>query len=508
MKVVVIGAGFGGLGAAVRLRALGHDVTVLEKRDKPGGRAYVFEQDGFVFDAGPTIITAPQFIDELFVLAGRRREEYVTLVPLDPFYRVRFEDGTVFACASDEREIERQVEAISPGDVAGWRRFANDCRRIFDEAMPLIDVPFDSLGRMLFAAPALVRTRAWRSVAALAARHFRDPRLRQLFSFHPLLIGGHPFRAPAIYALIPELEKRWGVWYAMGGTGALTAALARLIDDTGGKIRYDADVVEISIDDTQGRATGVRLRDGEWIAADIVVSNADAIHTYSALIARRHRRVNTDRRLARFRFGMSAFVLYLGLDRRYETLGHHEILMGPRYRGLLDDVFRHGRLAPDFSLYVHHPTATDPTLAPPGCDLLYALAPVPHLGGTVDWEHDGDALRDRIVAYLESRYLPDLSRHIVTELRVDPRYFHRELNAPFGSAFSIEPLLSQSAWFRPRNKSEDVPNLYHVGASTHPGAGIPGVLSSAKITAQLIADRYGAVDRAGRRIVEAAGTRN
>ena len=385
MRIVVIGSGFGGLAAAIRLRVQGHDVVVLEKRDKPGGRAYVFERDGFTFDAGPTIITAPHLLDELFALAGRSRQDYVTLLPLDPFYRVRFEDGTVFECGGRESDLERQVAALSAGDLDGYRRFAREARRIFDQAMPLIDAPAESLGSMLRFAPALLRSRAWTSVAALARRCVGDDRLRRVLSFHPLLIGGNPFDAPALYALIPELEKRWGVWCAVGGTGALVRGMVTLLEEMGAEIRFDAEVGEIVVDERSRRSTGVRLRAGEAIDADVVVSNADVGLTVAHLQDRRHRRLHRDRTPGRYRYGMSVFVLYFGTDRRYEELGHHEIIMGARYRGLLDDVFRRKILSPDFSIYLHHPTATDASLAPPGCDAWYALVPVPHLAGEIDW---------------------------------------------------------------------------------------------------------------------------
>lgn len=486
MRIAVIGSGFGGLAAAIRLRAQGHDVVVLEKRDRPGGRAYVFEQDGFTFDAGPTIITAPQMIDALFELHGRRREDVLNLVPLDPFYRVRFEDGTVVHWSGREDDVVRQVAALSPGDVEGYRRFAAIAERIFAAAYPLVDRPFNSLAPMARAVPDLVRARAWRSVASLAEECVRDPRLRRVLSFHPLLIGGNPYAASSVYALIHALEKRWGVWFAMGGTGALVAALARLFADAGGDLRLCSEVAEILVDERTGRATGVLLASGERVSADAVVSNADVAWTYLRLVPARARRVNTDRRLARLRYSMSLFVLYFGTDRRYEEIAHHEILMGPRYRPLLDDVFNRRVLATDFSLYLHRPTATDPSLAPPGCDCWYVLSPVPHLGGRVDWERESQGYRDRIVRYLEERYLPGLSRHIVTERHIDPRYFRDELNSHLGSAFSVEPTLMQSAWFRPHSVSEDVPNLYFAGAGTHPGAGVPGVLSSGKIVADLI----------------------
>ncbi len=495
MRIVVIGSGFGGLAAAIRLRAAGHEVTILEKLDKPGGRAYVFEQDGFTFDAGPTIITAPPLVDALFGVAGKNRSDYVTLAPIDPFYTVRFDDGTSVRWSADPVAVERQVAALAPADVPGLRRFLAESERVFRAAYPLIDQPFGSITDMLRAAPELVRARAWQSVTALVDGHVRDPRVRQLLSFHPLLIGGNPFEASSIYALIHALERRWGVWYAMGGTGALVRGLTRLFADIGGELRLGSEVAEILVAEGPRRATGVRLATGERVEADVVVSNADAAWTYLRLVPARYRRVNSDRRVSGRRYSMSLFVLYFGTDRRYEEMAHHEILMGPRYRGLLDDVFRRGILADDFSLYLHRPTATDPSLAPPGCDAWYVLSPVPHLGGSVDWARASAGYRDRIVRHLESRCLPGLSRHIVTERQVDPRYFRDTLNSHLGSAFSVEPILTQSAWFRPHNESEDIADLYLVGAGTHPGAGIPGVLSSGKIAADLIARRHGPARR-------------
>lgn len=491
----MIGSGFGGLAVAVRLLSAGHEVTVLEQCDAPGGRALVFTQDGFTFDAGPTIITAPPMIDALFAVAGRRRADYVTLVPLDPFYTVRFDDGASVRWSANDADIERQVEVLSAADVTGLRRFLAASERIFNEAYPLIDRPFESLRDMGRALPALVRARAWMSVAGLAAKHVRDPRLRQLLSFHPLLIGGNPFDASAIYALIHALERRWGVWYVKGGTGALVRALVRLIEELGGRVRLGCRVDEILVAGAPPRARGVRLVTGERVEADVVVSNADVASTYLRLLPPPVRRVNRNRRYERMRYSMSVFVLYFGTDRRYDDVGHHEILMGPRYRGLLDDVFHRRVLADDCSLYLHRPTATDPALAPPGCDAWYALSPVPHLGGNVDWARVAPGYRDRIVRRLESRRLPGLSRHIVTERWVDPRHFRDVLGSHLGSAFSVEPTLLQSAWFRPHNESEDVRDLYLTGAGTHPGAGIPGVLGSAKIVADLVAARHGTPPR-------------
>jgi phytoene desaturase len=485
MKIVVVGAGFGGLAAAIRLRVQGHEVVIVEARDQAGGRAGVFRQDGFVFDAGPTIITAPQLIEELFTIAGRPMVEYVRLIPIDPFYRVRFHDGSHADWAGTDAQREEAIAKLSAADVAGYHRFSAQARRIFEHAYPLIDQSFDRLTEMAKAVPALVQARAWKSVASIVDDNVRDPRVRQLLSFHPLLIGGNPYDSPSIYCLIHELEKRWGVWFAQGGTGALVAGLVRLFEELGGVLRLNTRVDQIRVGDA-GNAEGVTLTGGQRLAADAVVFNGDVVRCYESLIPRSARRVNTDRRLRRYRHGMSLFVLYFGTNRRYEHVAHHEILLGPRYRDLLDDVFNRRTLADDFSLYLHRPTATDPSLAPAGCDAWYVLSPVPNLASRTDWAADGDAYRDRIVRHLEERLLPDLSEHIVTERRIDPRYFAEELDSHLGNAFSVQPLLHQSAWFRPHCRSEDIPNLFFVGAGTHPGAGIPGVLSSAKIVAALL----------------------
>jgi phytoene desaturase len=486
MRIVVIGAGFGGLSAAIRLQAAGHEVTVCDAGDTAGGRAAVFAAEGFTFDMGPTILTAPALLEELFAVAGRRMGDYVQLVPLDPFYNVRFDDGSVFRYTGDESRLIEEVRRFSPSDVGGYRAFAEAADRIFARAFPLIDRPFASVADMLRVAPDLVRLRADRSVAQLVSRHIRDPRLRQVFSFHPLLVGGNPFDSSAIYALIHALEKRWGVWFAMGGTGALVRALVRVFEELGGRLRLSTVVRQVVVDDRSGRASGVMLATDERLEADAVVSNADAASTYLDLVPARARRVNGDRRVRRWRQSMSLFVIYFGTNRRYEEMAHHEILMGPRYRGLLDDIFRHKQLATDFSLYLHRPTATDPSLAPPGCDSWYVLSPVPHLGGDVHWATVAQGYRDAIIDSLERRFMPGLSRHIVVERVIDPRYFRDTLHSHLGSAFSVEPVLTQSAWFRPHNRSEDVENLYLVGAGTHPGAGVPGVVASGKIVADLL----------------------
>ena len=352
--------------------------------------------------------------------------------------------------------------------------------------MALIDTPFDRVIDMLKVAPDLARLRADRSVASFVSRYITDERLRQVFSFHPLLVGGNPFQTSSIYALIHTLEQRWGVWFAMGGTGALIAALVRLFGEEGGVLHLGAEVAAIEVDPRTRRATGVRLADGTVLAADAVVSNGDVARTYMDLVPASLRRKNTVARMERLRYSMSLVVIYFGTDRTYDEVAHHEILMGPRYEGLLENIFTDKTLSDDFSLYLHRPTATDPSLAPPGYDSFYVLSPVPHLGGHTDWRTAAKPYRDRIMSYLEERYLPGLSKHLVTERMIDPLHFRDTLNSHLGSAFSVEPILTQSAWFRPHNRSEDISNLYFAGAGTHPGAGIPGVLSSGKIVAELI----------------------
>jgi phytoene desaturase len=487
MRIVVIGSGFGGLAAAVRLQARGHEVTVIEKRDKPGGRAYVYEQDGFTFDGGPTVITAPWMIRELFALAGREPDDYVRLVPVDPFYRIFFPDGAQFDYSGETARMVAQVAALSPDDVAGYLEFVRRAERIFAKGfVELADRPFLHAWDMVKIIPDLARLQAYRTVYGFVSSFVRDERLRQVLSFHPLLVGGNPFQTTSIYTLIHYLERQWGVWFALGGTGAIVAALARLFCELGGTLRLNAEVTRITLE--RGRATGVQVQDGAVIPADAVVSNADVAHTYHQLLPAAARRTYTDARLRRLRYSMSLVVIYFGTDRTYrdQGLAHHNIILGPRYGPLLDDIFRRKVLADDFSLYLHMPTLTDPRLAPPGCESFYVLSPVPHLAGTVDWAARARPYRDRIMAALEERFLPGLTQHIVVEHMIDPRHFRDTLNSYRGSAFSLEPILTQSAYFRPHNQSEDVPNLYVVGAGTHPGAGLPGVLASAKIAERLI----------------------
>lgn len=483
---VVIGSGFGGLAAAVRLGARGYRVTVLERLGQPGGRARVHRQDGFTFDAGPTIVTAPFLFEELWRLCGRVMSQDIALVPMLPFYRIRFEDGQSFAYSGDRAAMRAEVARFSPEDVPGYERFMAHseavCRVGFEE---LGHVPFGSLGAMLRIAPDLLRLSGHRSVYDVVARFIRDERLRTIFSFHPLLIGGNPFRASGIYCLIAHLERRWGVHFAMGGTGRLVEGLAGLIRGQGGTIRCGADVARIRVEG--GTATGVTLSGGEAIPADIVVSNADSAFTYGTLLGGTTRRWSA-RRLKRAASSMGLFVWYFGTRRKFPEVDHHTILMGPRYRGLLRDIFERKALAEDFSLYLHRPTATDPLLAPPGHDAFYVLAPVPNLAGGQDWAQLAEPFRAKIARALEASVMPGLSDALVTSRVTTPQDFADDFLSFRGSGFGLEPVLTQSAWFRPHNRSEDVANLYLVGAGTHPGAGLPGVLSSARVLDSVVPD--------------------
>jgi len=481
---VVIGSGFGGLAAAVRLGARGYRVTVLERLEQPGGRARVHRRDGFTFDAGPTIVTAPFLFEELWQLAGKRMADDVTLVPMDPFYRIRFSDGATFDYSGDPERMRAEVARFSPDDVAGYERFMAHARKVcalgFEQ---LGHVPFGSVRAMLKIAPDLLRLSGHRSVHAVVSRFIRDDRLRTVFSFHPLLIGGNPFKASGVYCLIADLERRWGVHFVMGGTGKLVDGLVRLIRGQGGRVRLGADVAEIVVEG--GAARGVRLAGGETIPADIVVSNADSAITQGKLLPKALRW--SPGRMKRARSSMGLFVWYFGTRRRYPDVAHHTILLGPRYRELLADIFDRKVLAEDASLYLHRPTATDDGLAPPGQDCFYVLAPVPNLAGGQDWAALGETYRRRIEAMLEESVLPGLKAELVTSFFTTPQDFQDDFLSYRGSGFGLEPVLTQSAWFRPHNRSA-VQNLYLVGAGTHPGAGLPGVLSSARILDRVVPD--------------------
>ncbi len=487
-SAIVIGAGFGGLALAIRLQSAGVRVTLLEKRDKPGGRAYVFEQDGYTFDAGPTVLTDPKSLRELFELSGRMLEDYCELLPISPFYKLLWRDGTTFDYVNDQAELDRQIARLSPADVDGYARFLEYSQAAYEEGyLKLGHVAFLDPASMVRAAPTLVRMQAWRSVYSIVSKFVKEPHLRQALSFHTLLVGGSPFASSSIYTLIHALEREGGVWFARGGTGALIAAMTRLFEEIGGVVHTSAEVDEI---ETRGdRVSGVRTNDGRVFAADLVASNGDVMHTYAKLLGRHGRGARMTRHLSGRRFSMSLFVVYFGLNRPpHAGLAHHTILFGPHYKELIDAIRSGGPLREDFSLYLHAPSVTDPTLAPPGCSAFYALSPVPNLGRAIDWVEEGPRYGQAILDELEARLLPNLRRDLATLKIFTPADFKAELNAHLGSAFSLEPILTQSAYFRVHNRDAVLRNLYFVGAGTHPGAGVPGVVGSAKATARLILD--------------------
>lgn len=482
-RVAVIGSGFGGLAVAIRLQAAGYATTIFEARDQPGGRAYVYRDGGFTFDGGPTVITAPTCLEELFEVSGARLADSVELLPVRPFYRLAWSDGERFDY--DAATIEDQIEARSPGDLAGYRAFLDYSRRVFEIGYEkLAATPFLHFTDMVKVAPSLVRLRADRSVYATVARFVRDEKLRQALSFHSLLVGGNPFETSAIYTLVHYLERKWGVFFPRGGTGALIAALAALHRSLGGELRLSCPVSKI---EPTGRGHRITSPAGANEPFDLVVSNADVHHTYHQLLRDDPAAQRYARKLEKLAWSMSLFVLYFGTDRTYaDDVVHHTVLFGPRYRELLAEIFHGHALPDDFSLYLHAPHVTDPSLAPAGGGAFYVLSPVPHLGNApLDWDAIAERYADRILESLEV-VLPHLRAHVVTRRWITPRTFQTDLRSFHGAAFSCAPVLGQSAYFRPHNRSACVPRLYHVGAGTHPGAGVPGVVNSAKATAALI----------------------
>lgn len=480
---IVVGSGFGGLAAAIRLSVMGYKVTVLEKLDGPGGRGYVRKQDGFTFDGGPTIVTVPFLFEELWALCGKKFSDDVELRLMDPFYRVRFYDGTHFDYCGDADRMRAEVIRISPEDAAGFDRFvqeADKCYRLGFETLGC--KAFDSIGDLVAALPAMMKMKAWRTMFGLVSGYLKHPKLRMAMSLQTLLIGGNPFSVTGVYSLINALERRFGVYSAMGGTGAIIQGMVKLLTDRGVPVRYNSEVRKIVVEG--GRATGVEwvTREGvvEVLAADIVVCNSDTSWTYMNLIAPEHRKHWTNKRIENGKHSMSLFVWYFGTNKQYPDVPHHTMVLGPRYEGLLTDIFKNHKLTQDFSLYLHRPTATDPSVAPEGCDCFYVLAPVPHLDSGTDWAKEAESYKNAVCRRLEETLLPDLGKHVVTSHVMTPQHFHDDLLSYKGAAFGLEPVLLQSAWFRPHNRSEDIDNLFMVGASTHPGAGMPGVLMSAK----------------------------
>lgn len=490
MNVIVVGAGFGGIAAALRLRAKGYEVLLIDRCPQLGGRAQVFEREGFRHDAGPTVITAPFLIAELFSLFGERLEDHLQLVPLKPWYRFRFDDGDTFDYGGTLEETLAEIGRIEPADQDGYLRLLAHSKRIFDVGFTELSAqPFQRLGTMLAQIPRLLSLRSDKTVWQLVSLYIKNPKLRQAFSIQPLLVGGNPFDTTSIYGLIHYLERAYGVHFAMGGTGAISRALGALMDRQGIHVRLGETVSQIKVQN--GVATGVVLEDGRELQANLVVSNADAAYLYSAMVPKPDQARATRLKLSAASYSMGLFVLYFGTTMQYPDVAHHTIWLGPRYRELLADIFDRKVLAEDFSLYLHRPTATDPSFAPDGCDSFYVLCPVPNLQANIDWAVEGPRLKDRIIAALDRTILPGLSKTITAAFTKTPNDFKEDYLSENGAGFSVAPLFRQSAWFRFHNKAEGIANLYLTGAGTHPGAGLPGVLCSAKVIDALIPPAHG-----------------
>ena len=484
-QAVVIGAGFGGIAAALRLRAKGYQVTVIDRSPMLGGRAQVFVCNGYTHDAGPTVITAPFLLAELFELFGEKIEQHIKLVPLTPWYRFYFQDKTTFDYGGTLEDTLSEIDKIEPKDKAGYLKLLRHSQAIFDIAFTQLSArPFHQFFLMLTLVPKLIVLKSYESVWAMVSRHLSHAKLRLAFSIQPLLVGGNPFSTTSIYGLIHYLERAYGVFFAMGGTGAIVSALKGLMERNGISIVLNATVKKLMIE--QGRVTGLLLENGEHHPADLIVANADATYLYQNMVDQKDVAVSSKIKLKVAHYSMGLFVVYFGATRQYPKVAHHTIWLGKTYQSLLENIFDKKILSEDFSLYLHRPTATDPSFAPAGCDSFYVLCPVPNLQGNIDWATEGERLKDKIIDALDKTILPELKKYITDDFFMTPKDFKQDYLSTHGAGFSIAPLFRQSAWFRFHNKAEGIKHLYLTGAGTHPGAGLPGVLCSAKVLDKLI----------------------
>lgn len=484
-KAIVVGTGFGGLASAFHLVAKGYQVRVLEGKSRPGGRADVFHKNGYTFDAGPTVITAPYLFEELFGMLGERFSEYVKLVPIDPFYRIIFDDNSQFDYVGDEERLLENIRKLSPQDVDGYKKLASHAKEIFDVGYTqLADEPFSKVSSMLKVIPDMIRLQNYKSVYSLVSKYIKDERLRQAFSFEPLLVGGNPFQITSIYLLIHWLERKWGVHFALGGTSSIVNAMVEVLQKKGCEFYFDTAVDHIEVENSKVKS--VHCLGGKSFECDLLVSNADPIKTYNEWLDPKWVKNVFTKTSSKKTQSMSLFVTYFGANKKYSDLAHHTILLGPRYKGLLDDIFNRKVLSQDFSLYLHAPTVTDASLGPKGCETFYVLSPVPNNLSQIDWKSEGPRYEEKILKFLQSKILPDLLNHLDVKFSVTPDYFQNDLRSTHGAAFGIEPSFRQSAYFRFHNQSPDVKGLYFVGANTHPGAGVPGVLNSAKVIGKLV----------------------
>ncbi len=517
---IIIGAGFGGLSLGIRLQSLGFNTTILEKLDAPGGRAYVKKVKGFIFDMGPTVITVPHFIEELFALERSQdnldkpdfpegillngnskktsTEEYAEIVPIKPFYRIYFHDKTYFDYDGDPVNTRRQIKEIEEEDLEGYERFHRDAEAIFKRGFLELGYTFFGSAKEVFKVlPDLLKLDAVRSLFSFTSKYFKSDKLRQVFSFETLLVGGNPLSVPAIYSMIHFVEKTWGVHYVMGGTGALINGMVKKYHELGGQIKYNSEIEEIIINKrnsffSKPKVSGVQIKNGELLKSNVVVSNGDYANTYMHLIKNEFRRWNKDWKVKKMNYSMSLVVIYFGFKyNKNLNLRHHNIILGPRYEELLSDIFKRKILAEDFSQYLHIPTLTDKSLAPKGHHAAYTLIPVPNNASNIDWSIEGSKLTETVLSFLdEEGYIPDLQKNLIHSEFITPNYFEHTLNSHLGNSFGVEPRLTHSAFFRPHNKSEDIEGLYLVGASSQPGAGTPSVMMSAKMTARIIANDF------------------
>ena len=484
-KIIVIGSGFGGIAAALRMRAKGYEVDLHEKLDQIGGRARQFSRNGFVYDAGPTVITAPYLFRELFEIFNEDIDDFIKFIPLDPWYRFRFHDGTFFNYGPDQDQLLEQIKAVEPKDVNGYLKMLQHAEKIFELGyLKLADQPFHKLSSLIKYTPDIIKLKGYQSVYQFVSSYLSHPNLRQAFSIQPLLVGGNPFNTTSIYALIHALEKKWGVFFAKGGTGEIISQLKMLMERKGVNIFLNSEVKKIITTDKM--VVGIETDEGKFTKADYLITNADPIYTNSNLIG--HKKISLHNKFVQktAKHSMGLFVLFFGTKVKYDDIAHHTIWMGPRYKELLSDIFDSYKLSEDFSIYLHRPTATDPDFAPMGCDSFYALVPVPNLKGNISWKDEASSFTQSIIKALEQTMMPKLSENICESFVMTPEDFLQDYNTPFGSGFSIAPLFRQSAWFRTHNKDDLYQNLFYVGAGTHPGAGVPGVLNSAKVIDKLI----------------------
>ena len=485
MNSIVIGSGFGGMAAALRLKAKGHNVTLIEKHEDLGGRARVFKKNGFTFDGGPTVITAPYLIDELFQLFDKNSKDYLEIKSLKTWYQFVFEDGFKFDYSGDEEEMVNQIKKINEKDVNGYKNLVNFTKKIFDKGFTeLSDVPFDKPSFMLKQIPSLFNLKSYKSVYGLVSSYIEDEKLRRLLSMHPLLVGGNPFTTTSIYGLILYLEKKWGIHYSMGGTGQIINGMEKLMNEENIKILKGCEVNKII--SNKNKITGVELNNGDRIETDNVICNADPPAVYSKLAKTNNSNSIFNWKMKRMEYSMGLFVYYFGTKKVYDDVEHHTIKFGDKYKEHLDDIFNNKKLNDDISYYLHRPTATDKSMAPDNHDCFYVLVPVPNNQSGIDWSIEGDKMKNLVIKKMEESLLPNLSENIVEDFYLTPDYFEKELNTKYGSGFSIQPKFTQSAYFRFHNKSEIFDGLYFVGAGTHPGAGVPGVLSSAKVLDKIL----------------------